>query len=349
MIRLGILGAARIAPRAVIAPARGSARVRVVAVAARDPARARRFAEEHGVDRALPGYDALLASPDVDAVYVALPAALHSEWTRRALQAGKHVLCEKPFAANAGEAEGMVAAAAAADRVLLEALHYRFHPLADRLRAIVTSGEIGAVLEIEGAFNAAIAPGDIRHDLALGGGALMDLGYYPVHWARLVTGEEPRVVTAEAVEDAEREPGVDQSMTAELVFGGGARARILCSMAPDAERLNWLRVRGDRGEVAVDNLLAPHSGHRLEIRTTGSRPRTEQVAGGTTYEYQLAAFAAAVLDGGPRLTGGADAIATMRALDAIYRAAGMSPRSPCSYDGGRPPNPPGPAGHTPVQ
>jgi predicted dehydrogenase len=271
----------------------------------------------------------------VDAVYVALPAALHAPWTLRALQAGKHVLCEKPFAANAVEAERMVAAAAVADRVLLEAFHYRFHPLADRLRALVTGGEIGAVRDIEGEFTVAIPRGNIRHDLALGGGALMDLGCYLVHWARLVAGHdggdphtpgpaghEPEVVSAEAVEG---EPGVDQVMTAELVFEGGVRAKVHCSMAPGAKAQNQLRVRGNGGEIRVDNLLVPHLGHRMEI-TTSAGVRTEQRNGGTTYDYQLEAFAAAVLDGGPRITGGADAIANMRVIDAIYRAASMSPR-----------------------
>jgi predicted dehydrogenase len=111
------------------------------------------------------------------------------------------------------------------------------------------------------------------------------------------------------------------------VFSGGARATIHCSMALGRERRNGLRVRGDGGEIMVDNLLVPHNGHRLEITTAGGM-RSEQLAGVTTYDYQLEAFVAAVLDGGPRITGGADSIATMRVLDAIYRAAGMSPRSP---------------------
>ena len=326
-LRLGVLGAARITPPAVIEPARRSARVRVVAIAARDTARAQRFALDHGSLRVEPGYDALLESPDVNAVYIALPAALHAHWTVRALRAGKHVLCEKPFASNAGEAEQMVAAAALADRVLLEAFHYRFHPLADRIRAIAASGEIGRIDAIDGVFTVAIRPGDIRHDLALGGGGLIDLGCYPVHWARLVASSEPAVVSAEATLGA---PGIDMSMTAELAFtapdgGPGARARIHCSMASGMERRATLHVRGDRGELTVENPLAPHAGHRLEVHGPDGT-RTENVAGGTTYDHQLEAFAAAVLDGGPRITGGADAIANMRVIDAIYRAAGMSPR-----------------------
>jgi len=323
-IRLGVLGAARITPAAVIGPARRSARVRVVAVAARDAGRARRFAEEHGVERVEPGYDALVESASVDAVYVALPAALHATWTRRALRAGKHVLCEKPFASNAGEAEAMVAAAVASDRVLFEACHDRFHPLADRIRAIVASDEIGQLRQIESSFTVGIPSGDIRHDLALGGGALMDIGCYSVRWVRFAAGAEPEVVAARAVEGA---PGVDLSMSADLAFAGGVRGRIHCDMTPGLAFQCSLRVRGDAGELLVDNPLVPHAGHRLEVDGPRGR-RTEQVDpdGPTTYDYQLEAFAAAVLDGGPRLAGGADAIANMRVIDAIYRAAGMSPR-----------------------
>src|SRR5580692_7831774 len=168
LLRIGVLGAARVATYALMEPSRRSARVRVVAVAARDPERARRFAHDHGAGRVEPDYDALVRAADVDAVYVALPASLHGEWTLRALAAGKHVLCEKPFAMNAGEAERMVSAAGAAGRVLVEAFHWRFHPLADRLAAILAGGEIGAIRAIDAGFTAGIDPGDIRYDLALG-------------------------------------------------------------------------------------------------------------------------------------------------------------------------------------
>ncbi|APR76687.1 putative oxidoreductase [Minicystis rosea] len=321
-LRIGVLGAARVAGYALIAPARRSARACVTAVAARDPEQARRHAAEHGIARALPDYEALITDADVDAVYIALPAALHAPWTLRALDAGKHVLCEKPFASNAREAARMVATAEARGRVLVEAHHWRFHPLADRLRAVVTSGAIGAVRRIDAGFTADIAPGDIRYDLALGGGALMDLGCYPVQWARFVAGAEPTVIGARAVVGP---PGVDVELTADMMFPGGTEARIYTSMAPTAARETWLSIQGDAGEIHVDNPLHPHSGHRLTIRTTAGT-RAETVPGRTTYEHQLEVFAAAVLDGVPAQTGGEDAVATMRAIDAIYRAAGLAPR-----------------------
>jgi predicted dehydrogenase len=319
---VGVLGAARVATYAMCDPARRSKDVRVVAVAARDPERARRFAAEQGIDRVEDDYDALVRAPDVDAVYVALPAALHCAWTLRALEAGKHVLCEKPFASNGVEAARMVETARRKGLVLVEAFHCCFHPLAARLREIAASGEIGTIREVDGGFVVGIREDDIRYDLALGGGALMDLGCYPLHWARHVTSAEPTVVRAEAVEGP---PGVDVTMDADLVFPGGVRCHVHCSMVPPSPCRTWFRVRGDRGELSVDNPLHPHFGHEVEVRSDGAR-RTERVAGETTYDHQLAAFAAMIAGGAPAPTGGADAIANMRAIDAIYRGAGLYPR-----------------------
>ena len=235
------------------------------------------------------------------------------------------MLCEKPFASNGGEAERMVTEADARGLVLMEAFHWRYHPLAARIREIVTRGETGPVREIDAGFTVGIGDtGDIRHDLALGGGALMDLGCYAIQWARFVAGSEPEVVSAEAVVGR---PGVDVAMTAELSFAGGARARVRCSMDPAMPFRSWLHVRGEAGGFDVENPLAPHRGHSLAIRTAGAAAgRTEQVDGRTTYDHQLEAFAAAVLDGARPPTGGADAIANMRVIDAIYGAAGLSPR-----------------------
>jgi predicted dehydrogenase len=322
-LRLGILGAARIAPDALTRPASLSRRAEVVSIAARDPERARRFAEEHGIERFDASYEALVRNPDVDAVYNPLPASLHAEWTLAALEQGKHVLCEKPFACNASEAERMVAAAGRSGRVLLEAFHYRYHPLTDRILEIVAQGVLGAVRRVEAAFCVPIPDQqDIRYDLSLGGGATMDLGCYPLHWSRTVTGAEPTVLRAEAREGP---PGIDVAMTAELEFPGDVSCELHCAMAADTALQVVLRVTGSEGELIADNPLAPHIGHRLRV-LSGGVEETEQVEGRTTYYHQLEAFVAAVLDGQEQPTGGRDAIANMRAIDAIYRAAGMQPR-----------------------
>jgi predicted dehydrogenase len=322
-LRFGILGAAKIVPNALIKPAAGSERTEVVAIAARDPGRARAFAEEHGIAQVDASYEALICNPDVDAVYNPLPASLHAEWTLKALEQGKHVLCEKPFAANASEAERMVAAAEETGLVLLEAFHYRYHPLAGRILEVVASGVLGDLHRVEAAFCVAIPdPENIRYDLSLGGGATMDLGCYPIHWCRLVAGTEPALLRAEAREGPS---GIDVTMTAELRFPEDVHCEVHCSMAADAGFQAFLQVTGSKGALRADNPIAPHLGHRLRVSTDGSE-RTEQVEGRTTYDHQLEAFVAAVLAGEKQPTGGHDGIANMRVIDAIYRAAGMQPR-----------------------
>ena len=150
-LRIGILGAARIAPTALVSPAREVPEAEIVALAARDETRAQRFASKHGIPRVHRDYAALIDDPEIDAIYNPLPNSLHCEWTLRSLEAGKHVLCEKPMASNADEAERMAEASEKAGRVLVEAFHWRYHPLAARMKAIVDGGELGAVRHLEAA------------------------------------------------------------------------------------------------------------------------------------------------------------------------------------------------------
>ncbi|MEY9874282.1 putative dehydrogenase [Streptacidiphilus sp. MAP12-33] len=331
-LRIGLLGAAAIAPTALLGPARRTPRVSVVAVAARQRARAEVFARKHGIPVVHDSYAALLADPGLDAVYVPLPNGLHAEWTLAALDAGKHVLCEKPFTANQAEAERVADAADAAytrdGLVVMEAFHYRHHALAERMRAIVAGGELGRLRRVEAELSFPLPKfSDIRYDYGLAGGATMDAGCYAVHVARLLAGEEPQVTSARML-TLRRDPRVDRAMSAELAFPGGASGRVRASMW--SRRLLGIRARaiGDEGELTVTNFVAPQFFHRLTLR----RPRS---AGGgllrrehlprrpSSYDAQLAAFAAAVLDGGPNLAPARDAVATMGVLDAIYRAAGL--------------------------
>ena len=321
-MRIGALGAARITPRALVEPAAGLSEVEVVAVAARDPARARAFAEEHGIARVHDSYAALLDDDELDAIYVALPPSEHASWSIAALEAGRHVLVEKPFARNADEALTMVEVAERAGRVLFEAFHWRFHPLADRLLDL--SDAIRPLARGEAVFRTRIAEGDIRRSLALGGGSTMDLGCYPVHWLRTVGGEEPAVVSSKA---EVRPPGVDVTLEGELRFPSGWTARLASSMeGPDDQPDWWLRLEGAGGTVFVDNPCAPHLGHRLVVELAGTEPIEEVVEGGTTYAHQLVAFVAAAAGKTTPLTGGTDAVANMAVIDALYRAAGLQPR-----------------------
>ena len=323
MIRIGLLGASRVSRYAVIEPATTIEGVEVSAVAARDPARAAVFAKENGIPRVEHDYESLVTSNAVDLVYNGLPPSSHARWSIAALEAGKHVLCEKPFAMNAGEAKAMVEAAERSGNVLIEAYHYRFHPLFARVLEVLGSGRIGAVRELNARFNVRIAysPGEIRYKPALGGGAMMDLGCYCVHWVRSVMATEPEVLSASAIR---HDSGVDIEMEAVLEFPGGVMARVSSSMSEDLpEGLDAeLVIRCESGTLTVVNPIAPHAGHELILEMADGRI-SEEVAGETTYVHQLRHVIDVLTGSAEPLTGGRDAIATMSVLDDIYRLAGM--------------------------
>lgn len=324
-VRIGILGAARIAPAALVNPAKATAEVVVAAVAAREVSRAKAFAAKHGIDRVHDGYQALIADPDLDAVYNPLPNGLHGKWTRAALAAGKHVLCEKPFTANAAEAREIADLATKSDRVVMEAFHYRYHPLALRVEEIIASGELGTLRHVEAAMCFPLPKfSDIRYSYPLAGGATMDAGCYAVHMVRTFGGSTPEVVSAQA---KLRDPRVDRAMTAEVRFAAGHTGRIRTSMWSKSLLAMSANVIGSEGELRVLNPVVPQIFHRLTIRTANGK-RTERFSRRGSYAYQLDAFAAAVLRGAPIRTTPEDAVENMTVIDAIYRAAGLPLREP---------------------
>ena len=315
--RIGILGAAKIAPGALIQPCRATGVARAYAVAARDPARARDYAAAHDIPVVVDSYEALIAHPDVDVIYNALPPSRHADLTIAALEVGKPVLCEKPFAMSATEASAMVEAGRRTGLLLMEAFHYRYHPLFLRVLELVRGGEIGAVTGLEAVFNVPIpeTPTELRHDPALGGGALMDLGTYCLHWCRSVAGREPEVVSARQVLSSR---GVDLETEAQLDFAG-LPAKISCSMQPGGFAAS-LRIQGAAGVISVINPLAPQLGHRVTIETAAGS-REESFTREPTYNFQLRAFVEALNDGSAPPTSGADSIGQMAAIDAIKAAA----------------------------
>jgi len=318
---LGILGAARIVPWAVLAPAAVVPQVTIAAIAARDRQRAEAFAAKRHIPRVLDDYDAVLADPTIDAVYIPLPNSLHAPWALRALAAGKHVLCEKPFAANADDAARMAEAADRTGRVVMEAFHYRYHPLAARMVEIVASGVLGQVRHIEAWICFPLpSPRDIRYRYDLAGGATMDSGCYAIHLLRTLAGAEPVVTQAQA---RLASPQIDRAMTAEFRWADGRTGRMTCSLfSRDLLRLA-VQVQGDRGELSVVNPTLPHLlFNRLTLRTAEGT-RVEQLPRVPTYVYQLRAFARAILEGAPVLTSPADAVANMTVVDAVYKQAGL--------------------------
>ena len=332
VLRIGVLGTARIAKTALLAPAANVPEVIVAAVAARDRARAEAYAEQHGIPAAYGSYDALLADPDIDAVYNPLPNSLHGPWTLRAIGARKHVLCEKPFASNAPEAERVADSAADTGLVVMEAMHYRYHPLIRRLREVV--GELGPVRSIQCWTNFVISDeGDIRYDYDLGGGALMDGGCYAIDCLRLLGPGEPEV-TAALADPYQRVPGrgpdragaaADRAMAVRLTFPGDATAWFESAFTLDGKFQADVHVSCQHGHVWMEDFIRAQRGHLVAVGN-GSVLADERGSGDSTYTGQLRAFAAAIADGTPVPTSAAHAVTTMRLIDDAYRAAGLLPR-----------------------
>jgi len=322
-LAFGVLGAAKIAPRALVEPCADDPSVSIRCVAARARARAESFARDHGIPRVHDGYEEVIADAGIDAVYNPLPISLHKRWTIEALRAGKHVLCEKSFAANAQEAEEMARVAAETGLVLMDAFHYRYHPVFRRAREVVESGQLGAIRTVEAAFHVPVTdPEDIRMNYATGGGVTMDIGCYPISWARHITGEEPVEVTATAEVGP---PHVDTFLAAELRFPSGTLARVSGDMRPGVRLRMDLKVSGERGELYVRNPLVPQMGHRIDLDLGGEKT-SEELDHRTTYAYQLDAFGAAVRDGKPLWTDAEDAVQQMRLIDRCYETAGLPRR-----------------------
>lgn len=322
MLRIGILGAARIAPAAIIRPARRRDDVAIAGVASRNADSAREYAVTHGIPRSYGEYRALLADPEIDLVYNALPPSEHAKWSIAAMQAGKDVLCEKPFALNAVQARQMRRAADTTGRRLIEAFHDRYHPLSAELDRLIDSGRLGEIVAVHGDFSATnpFDPKSLRHVPALGGGALMDLGCYPVHWLRALIREEPTVLSAQA---ALNPLGADLSTQAELQFPGGTRGSITTTMFADSGLDVTLDITGTRGTVHVHNLVFPSSGHYVHEEIDGIT-RDWTVGGNSTYDHQLDAIVSGLASGEQLLTEGEDSVANMELIDAIYAAAGIS-------------------------
>lgn len=325
-LRIGVLGASRIAPKSLIAPARELGH-RLVVVASRDPERTRTYAAEHRFERVADSYADIVKDAEVDVVYNPLPNGLHAPWNIAALEAGKHVLSEKPSAANAQEAADVEAAVARSGRAFLEGFHYAFHPLFRRILAIVASGEIGELREVAATMRTpAPLEDDPRWDLSLAGGASMDLGCYTLHAARLLgahAGGEPTVAEARAVERAGH-PGVDERLTATLVYPSGASAIAACDMAAETHDYS-LTVTGTRGWIHAPNFVLPQEDPRLVVRL-GSASRVEEPSARPSFSFQLEAFADHVRTGTPLLLDPTDARIQLELTDAAYRAAGLPPR-----------------------
>jgi predicted dehydrogenase len=297
-----------------LAGAGASEDVEIVAVASRNEERAASYAAEHSIDRAYGTYEELLADADVEAVYIPLPNSFHVEWTVRALEAGKHVLCEKPLSRHAGEVERAFDVAERQGKLLMEAFMYRHNPQTRRLGELVTAGAVGKVRVIRAAFsfNARDAA-DIRLSRTLDGGALMDVGCYCVSGARLIAGE-PERVTAEQVTGGD---GVDIAFTATLRFADGVLAHFDAGLAL-ADR-DELEIVGEEGRLFLDDPW--HCREPLiEMRRDGQLEQIE-VPHADSYRLEAENFSAAIRGKAQPLLDRGDAVGQARAIEALYASA----------------------------
>ena len=314
----GVLGTGGIVRRWL--PGFRAAGETLVAIGSRDPARGRAAASELGAARG-GGYQDVLDDPAVEAVYVALPNALHAEWTIRAAEAGKHVLCEKPLAPSAAACESMVAACQRRGVHLVEAFMYRYHPRWRALRRTLDEGRIGPLRLLRAAFGFRMGPerdADVRLSPELGGGALQDVGCYCVNAARWFLGE-PLAVRGWAIDRRGR--GVDTHGAAVLEYPDGVLAELCCSF--DSALGQSVELVGERGRIVLPSAFLPGTGEAPIDTFDASGERREVVPGVDQYRLEVEAFRALVRDGAPTLTPGSDGAATQRVL-AAWRGDGAA-------------------------
>jgi D-xylose 1-dehydrogenase (NADP+, D-xylono-1,5-lactone-forming) len=322
MVRWGILGTAQIAKVCVIPAILKSRNGVLKAIASRDLVKSQALVEKHHQGVAYAGYAALLEDPEIDAVYIPLPNHLHKEWTIKALEAGKHVLVEKPFAMNAGEAEAMAEAAQHHNRLVMEAFMYRFHPRSQRIKQLVDEGALGKISLIHSAFTFPVKRDGSNERLFLaemGGGSLWDVGCYGVSVARWMLGEEPTTVSAQANYD---NSGVDTNFIGILRFASGALAVVESSFTAALQQT--FSVTGDSGAIELPhNAFVPWE-KDATYTLRGANDEHGQivtVSGADEYQLMVEHFADA-LQGNARLAiFPGESINQMRILDALARAA----------------------------
>ena len=327
-VRWGILSTADIGVRKVIPGIRKAARCEVVAIASRDGEQARAVADQLGIPSAHASYEALLADPGVDAVYIPLPNHMHMDWTIAALRAGKHVLCEKPLAMTADDAQRMVDVAHETGLHLMEAFMYRQHPSWVAAMELVESGRIGTLTAVQSWFSYYNDDAtNIRNIVEYGGGALFDIGCYTINLSRMVFGGEPLHIQASVRRD--RATGVDALVSAILDFDGGI-ASFTCAIRSESDQR--VHIYGTKGRISIDIPfnIPPDRPTRIRLTAGGDPP----VAPDTTvlefpttdpYTAEVERFVSAVLDGGPTPVPPEDAVANLRVIDAIFAIAERGP------------------------
>jgi len=320
-LRWGILGCAGIAKRAVIPGIQQSQTGVVSAIASRGEEKAKETAAQLNIPVHYGSYEALLEDDQIDAVYIPLPNHLHKEWTIRAAEAGKHVLCEKPFALNAAEAEEMIAACAKAGVKFAEAFMYRHHPRYAMIKDVIQSGEIGTIRGIHGAFtfNNAKDANNVRYKQFMGGGSLYDVGVYPISAARFILEQEPQAATVHAFFSPEHD-NVDMMASGLLEFADGVALTFDCGMW--AAGRNVLEILGTEGRIEVPSayVVRQNADDHFFVTVKGER-REVSVPYVNQYALQADDLGRSVLEGKPQKFDPSDAVLNMRVIDACLKSA----------------------------
>ena len=315
-LRWGLLSTARI-NQALLPPLRASARNELTAVASRDLERAQAYAKERDIPRVFGSYEAMLADPDVDVIYNPLPNSLHMEWTIKAAQAGKHVLCEKPLALTVEEVDAIAAAAQQAGVVVMEAFMYRHHPQTLKVKELVDGGAIGKLQLVRGSFTFDISDeNDVRLNSALGGGSIWDIGCYPISYARLIAGAEP--VEVFGWQKTGAGSGVDESFFGQLHFSNDVYAQFDCGFR--TPQRTHLELVGDKGSITIKVPFTPKLNEEI-IMTNGDEKTVITTPGEDLYLGEVENMADAILHGhAPRMSL-ADSRSNVAAIQALLRSA----------------------------
>jgi xylose dehydrogenase (NAD/NADP) len=315
-LRWGLLSTARI-NRALLPPLRASARNELTALASRDLERAKTYANEWNIPRVFGSYEAMLADPDVDVIYNPLPNSMHMEWTIKAAQAGKHVLCEKPLAVTIEEVDAITAAAQKAGVVVMEAFMYRHHPQTLKVKELVESGVVGKLQLIRGSFTFKLSDeGDVRLNSSLSGGSIWDVGCYPISYARLIAGVEPVEVFGWQVTG--QASGVDEMFAGQMRFSNGVYAQFDCGFR--TPQRTHMELVGDKGNITIKIPFSPKLNEEI-IVTNGDEKRIITIPGEDLYLGEVENMADAILNGQPPRMSLADSRSNVAAIKALLRSA----------------------------
>jgi len=318
-VRWGVLGTAKIAKEWLIPAMHNAKNAEVVAVASRTSERAEAYAAECNIPTAIGSYDALLQNNEVDAIYNPMPNHMHVPWSIAAINAGKHVLCEKPLGLDTTDAQKLVDAAADnPNLVVMEAFMYRFHPQWQKIKSLVDSGELGTIKHIQANFSYFNRDAsNVRNQAKIGGGGLMDVGCYCISVARFVTGKEPRRVNANLIIDPEF--NVDVHTSAQLDFGDSL-VTFNCSTQSNATQ--FVHIIGDKGRIVVDTPFYKREDQPNELVVFRDQSREViEIGHHNHYLLQVETFSQAVIDNTPAPTPLSDAINNMRVIDGLFISA----------------------------